>query len=82
LVFESRFECGNLSLVSKLSDWEYNLLLQNDINTNGYSQWFFFKVSNTCKNQKVKFNILNEYKQNSLYRMGMKIIIYSQKESE
>jgi hypothetical protein len=30
----------------------------------------------------VKFNILNEYKQKSLYKMGMKIIIYSQKESE
>ncbi|WP_367175755.1 M14-type cytosolic carboxypeptidase, partial [uncultured Agitococcus sp.] len=43
LVFESRFECGNLSLVSKVTDTEYNLLLQNDINTNGYSQWFFFK---------------------------------------
>ena len=47
LIFESRFESGNLSMASKVSDSEYNLLLQNDINTNGYSQWFFFKVSNT-----------------------------------
>jgi hypothetical protein len=79
LVFESRFECGNLSMVSKVSDSEYNLLLQNDINTNGYSQWFFFKVSNTRADAKVKFKILNQYKSNNLYKMGMKIIIYSKK---
>ena len=27
LIFESRFECGNLARVSKLSNHEYNLLL-------------------------------------------------------
>lgn len=82
LVFESRFECGNLSLVSKVSSSEYNLLIQNDINTNGYSQWFFFKVSNTFRGHKVKFNILNQYKMNNLYKMGMKVIVYSKRESE
>ena len=66
-------------MASKLTDSEYNLLLQNDINTNGYSQWFFFKVSNTLKSHKVKFKILNQYKINNLYKMGMKIIIYSKK---
>ena len=69
-------------MVSKVSDSEYNLLLQNDINTNGYSQWFFFKVSNTFKDHTVKFNILNQYKMNNLYKMGMKVIIYSKKESQ
>lgn len=38
LVFESRFESGNLSLAVKESDNEYNLVLQNDINTNGHTQ--------------------------------------------
>ena len=33
LLFESRFECGNLWLAQKVSDCEYNLLMQNDINT-------------------------------------------------
>lgn len=33
LIFESRFECGNLFLAQKASDQEYNLLMQNDINT-------------------------------------------------
>ena len=68
-------------MVSKVSDNEYNLLLQNDINTNGYSQWFFFKVSNTISGHKCRFNILNQYKMNNLYRMGMKIIVYSKRES-
>lgn len=66
-------------MVSKVSDQEYNLLLQNDINTNGYSQWFFFKVSNTRQGHRVKFKILNQYKLNNLYKMGMKIIIYSKR---
>jgi len=42
LLFESRFESGNLYLAQKVSDTEYNLLMQNDINTNGHTQWFFF----------------------------------------
>ena len=72
LVFESRFESGNLALASKVklfyvkiyfwikvSDNEYNLLLQNDTNTDKYSQWFFFQVTNTVKGMNVTFNILN-----------------------
>jgi len=37
LLFESRFESGNLYLAQKVSDTEYNLLMQNDINTNGHT---------------------------------------------
>lgn len=33
LLFESRFESGNLYLAQKVNDSEYNLLMQNDINT-------------------------------------------------
>ena len=59
LVFESRFESGNLDLVYKVSVTEYNLILQNDSLTNGNTQWFYFKVSNTRKGRLVTFNILN-----------------------
>lgn len=38
LVFESRFESGNLNLAVKVNDSEYNLILQNDINTKGHTQ--------------------------------------------
>lgn len=33
LLFESRFESGNLYLAQKVSEAEYNLLMSNDINT-------------------------------------------------
>jgi hypothetical protein len=59
LVFESRFESGNLSMAVKVSDTEYNLLLQNDINTEGHTQWFFFRMTNTRAKSNIKFNILN-----------------------
>mmetsp|Transcript_19970 Transcript_19970/g.36999 ORF Transcript_19970/g.36999 Transcript_19970/m.36999 type:complete len:620 (+) Transcript_19970:488-2347(+) len=64
-------------MATKLSSTEYNLLLQNDVNSNGHTQWFFFKVDNTTKHLAVKFNILNLVKGASLYNEGMQISIYS-----
>lgn len=81
LVFESRFECGNLSMAAKVSENHYNLLLQNDINSKGHTQWFFFSVENTAKNL-VKFTILNFAKPDSLFNEGMQLLIYSLKENE
>ena len=82
LVFESRFESGNLAMASKLSEFEYNLLLQSDINSKGHTQWFFFSVENTTPNLNIKFNILNFAKSDSLYNDGMKILVYSNKAQE
>ena len=82
LQFESRFESGNLLAAIKLSDNEYDLILQNDINTNGHTQWYFFRVGNTRKGMKVKFNILNLAKPDSLYNYGMKILSFSQMAKE
>ena len=50
LVFESRFESGNLQLSHKVHDNEYNLVLQNDINSKGHTQWFYFRVTNAKRN--------------------------------
>lgn len=77
MIFESRFETGNLLVAMKVSDNEYDLVLQNDINTNGHTQWFFFRVSNTRKNMAVKFNILNLAKPDSLYNDGMRVLSFS-----
>jgi len=82
LVFESRFESGNLQLVHKQSDNEYDLVLQNDVNSKGHTQWFFFRVSNAKKGLKVKFNMLNMIKNKSLYNEGMKVLIYSEKRNQ
>lgn len=78
LVFESRFESGNLLAALKVSDQEYDLVLQNDINTHGHTQWFFFRVGNTKKGSKIRFNIINLAKPDSLYNSGMKVASYSQ----
>lgn len=59
LIFESRFESGNLLAVTKIEDFEYHLILQNDTNTVGYNQWFFFRVKNVKKGTTIKLNILN-----------------------
>ena len=44
LIFESRFEQGNLAAATKVNDNEYYLLLQNDVNTGGHTQWYFFRT--------------------------------------
>lgn len=82
LIFESRFECGNLAMASKIADNEYNLLLQTDINSRGHTQWFFFSVQNMKSNSTVKFNLLNFAKSDSLFNHGMKVLVYSKKSSE
>jgi len=38
---------------------------------------YYFKVTNTFKNKKIKFNILNLSKPASLYNKGMKVLIHS-----
>ena len=42
LVFESRFESGNLGIVIKLSNNEYDLYVQNDINKYVWSHSIVF----------------------------------------
>lgn len=37
----------------------YDLLLQNDMNTGGHTQWYNFKVHNKRHNFIAKFNIVN-----------------------
>jgi len=33
--------------------------MQNDINTQGHTQWFYFRVMNTRAKAAIKFNIVN-----------------------
>ena len=82
IVFESRFESGNLGVAIKLSDEEYDLYVQNDINTYGHTQWFFFRVENTFKGRSIKFNIRNFLKKDSLFNNGMKIRVHSAKKAD
>ena len=82
LIFESRFECGNLLCAFKTEKDNYQLYLQNDTNTTGYIQWFFFRVSNTKKGKKINFNIINMLRNTCIYKKGLKIITYSKMQAK
>ncbi len=53
--------------------------MQNDINSKGHTQWFYFQVKNTKAGQSVTFNIMNFNKGDSMFNYGMKISCYSEK---
>ena len=80
LEFNSDFEEGNLDLVLRQKNGEYDLFMRTDSNTRGHHQWFYFSV----KNKRVgtyKFNIMNFTKCNSLYQQGMRVAVYSTKKA-
>lgn len=54
---------------------EFDLVMQNDINSRGNTQWFYFK----CRLPKgtFKFNIINYTKNDSLFNTGMKVSVLS-----
>ena len=60
------FESGNLDIVMRMKEKEYNLFLRPDTNTCGHMQWFYFKVTNSQK-CKVRFNICNNRKAKTLF---------------
>jgi hypothetical protein len=55
----------------------FELVLQNDINTRGNNQWFFFRVRNVPRNRVLKFQIVNLVKADSLFNYGMKPTVFS-----
>jgi hypothetical protein len=61
------------------SEFEYDLRLNYDKGTRGHTQWFYFAVSNMLKGRKYKFNIVNLMKPDSLFNMGMRPLVYSEK---
>ena len=61
-------------MVSYIEDI-YFLLLHNDVNTSGYTSWFYFSVKNQHKG-KYKFAILNYGKAGSMHNCGVKICVY------
>ena len=77
LEFDSKFESGNLATAIYVSPQEYDLTLQNDTNTRGYTQWFYFKVRSSPDEECTcfKFNLLNHTKSDSLFNYGKKILM-------
>uniref|UniRef100_A0A8W8MZR7 Peptidase M14 domain-containing protein n=1 Tax=Magallana gigas TaxID=29159 RepID=A0A8W8MZR7_MAGGI len=82
LIFESRFESGNLAKAVQVNSTDYELWLRYDLYTNKHTQWFYFRVSNTRANKTYRFTIVNFMKSDSLYNDGMKPLIYSEKNAQ
>lgn len=76
-MFESRFESGNLRRAIQVYEFEYDLILKPDYNTRGFTQWYYFRVSNTVAGRTYRFNIINLLKPDSLYNHGMRPLMYS-----
>ncbi|XP_068943379.1 cytosolic carboxypeptidase 3 isoform X1 [Petaurus breviceps papuanus] len=82
LIFEARFESGNLQKVVKVTDHEYQLTVRPDLFTNRHTQWYYFQVTNTQAGIPYRFTIVNFTKPDSLYNRGMRPLFYSEKEAE
>ena len=82
LLFESRFECGNLCKAYRVGDNEYDLELSPDIKTRGHTQWFYFSVRNTRKGSPYIINITNFCKRGSLYSSGLRPLMFSEKRAK
>ena len=66
LLFESRFESGNLRRAVHVNSNEYDLLLNWDHGTRGHTQWYYFSVSGAHVGERYTFNIVNFCKPQSL----------------
>lgn len=55
---------------------EFHLILQNDVNTKGYANWFYFKMFSP-KPGFLRFFVVNLQKMFSYFGYGMKPVIYS-----
>ena len=82
MIFDSSFESGNLDMAIQVEKDEYDLYMRVDTNTRGHHQWFYFKINNKEKVGKVKFNIVNFTKRQSLYMHGMRVNVKSMTELE
>ena len=82
LRFDSKFESGNLRKAIKITENEYTLLQEYDIDTKGHTQWFYFSVRNADKGHCVRFSIVNLMKYDSLYNNGLKPLVFSVKKEK
>ncbi|NWH17046.1 CBPC2 carboxypeptidase, partial [Grus americana] len=82
LLFESRFESGNLQKAVKVGPYEYVLTLRPDLYTTKHTQWFYFRVQNTRRDPLYCFTIANLAKPKSLYSDGMRPLFYSQQDAQ
>jgi len=57
------------------------LVLENDINTKGYGNWFYFSMQ-VKEVRKIKVNVMNMQKAFSFLGHGMRVAVFSVKSHE
>uniref|UniRef100_UPI00398F85EE cytosolic carboxypeptidase 4 n=1 Tax=Pristiophorus japonicus TaxID=55135 RepID=UPI00398F85EE len=77
LKFYSNFESGNLRKAIQIRKYEYDLIMNADINTDLQHQWFYFEISSMKAGVPYRFNIINCEKTNSQFNYGMQPVMYS-----
>ena len=88
LSFDSCFETGNLYQAVQVGAAEYDLFTRPDLHSAvGHMQWFYFAVSNTHAKgnngpSRVKFNVMNMQKNDSLFNQGMRPVMYSKMDAD
>ncbi|XP_072573911.1 cytosolic carboxypeptidase 2-like isoform X2 [Paramormyrops kingsleyae] len=82
LVFESRFQSGNLQKAVQTGVYDYELTLRTDLYTTKHTQWFYFQVRNMKADVTYRFTIVNLMKSRSLYSSGMKPLLYSERAAQ
>ncbi|KAB5571666.1 hypothetical protein PHYPO_G00227650 [Pangasianodon hypophthalmus] len=81
LRFFSKFENGNLRKAVHIRRYEYDLIINADVNSSAHHQWFYFEVSGMTVNVPYRFNVINCEKGNSQFNYGMQPVMYSVKEA-
>ncbi|NXN30366.1 CBPC4 carboxypeptidase, partial [Nycticryphes semicollaris] len=81
LTFFSKFESGNLRKAIQVREFEYDLIMNADVNSNQHHQWFYFEVRDMKLAVPYRFNVINCEKLNSQFNYGMQPVMYSMKEA-
>ncbi|XP_004693028.2 PREDICTED: cytosolic carboxypeptidase 4 [Condylura cristata] len=81
LRFFSGFESGNLRKAIRVREFEYDLLVNADVNSAHHQQWFYFQVSGMRAAVPYRLNVINCEKPNSQFNYGMQPTLYSVKEA-
>eukprot|EP00347_Sterkiella_histriomuscorum_P011037 403373989 len=82
ILFNSRFDSGNLQQAIRQTEQEYVLYLDFDTNSQSHSQWYYFSCMGRKRGQTIRINIINLIKVDSLYNKGMQICTFSKKKFE
>ncbi|VDN99929.1 unnamed protein product [Rodentolepis nana] len=71
LIFESRFESGNLRQARRIGTFEYELILTPDLVTESHVQWFFFQVAGARSGVEYTLRIVNLLKAKRLIKIDI-----------